>query len=216
VAGEETSGAGEEGLRLLGVVHAERRQTPLWEASEGAPAEGEAVHYRDLAALVYPGPLQEARVDPERVLAHHRRLDGMLRRVTVVPAPYGLAFRESREVARFLKASYVPLADALVLVEGRWEFRVHLSFAHPDLPEALALDLATHVYAELRRISHAAIPFPQAEARVLTAAFLVDRLETRPFLDRVEALGQTTPDLSLDVTGPWPPYDFVVVKSEQP
>ncbi|MDP9349674.1 MAG: GvpL/GvpF family gas vesicle protein [Gemmatimonadota bacterium] len=212
----EEHGAAEEGLRLLGVVHAERRRTPLWETSGRAPAEGETVRYRDLAALVYPGPLRDARLDPERVLDHHHRLDTLLRRATVVPAPYGLAFREPREVARFIRASYVPLADALVLVEGRWEFRVHISPAHPDLAEALGLDLATHVYAELRRISHSAIPFPQPESRVLSAAFLVDRLETRPFLDRVEALGDTTPDLSLDVTGPWPPYDFVMVRNEEP
>lgn len=200
-----------EGLRLLGVVHGGSRRTPLWDPAED-PCREDAVRYRDLAALVYPGPLEVARVDPEEVRAHHQRLDALFRRVTVVPAPYGLAFAGEREVARFLRGAYRALGDALLLLEGRWEFRVHLSPRGEEVPEALALDLATYVYGELRRISHAGIPFPRTEARVLSAAFLVDRLETRRLLDRVGELDAEHAELSLDATGPWPAYDFVAMR----
>lgn len=208
-AGGEEAG---EGLRLLGVLHGERRRAPLWEAASWEPEEAELVSFRDLGALVYPGPLRVEAVDPEEVLAHHRRLDATLQHATVLPAPFGIVFRGAREVARFLRDRYTELGDALVLVEGRWEFRVHLAPADPGLPEALALNVATRVYADLRKAAHAAIPFPRDEPGTFSAAFLVDRLETRDFLERVEELGRLHAELEPDVTGPWPPYDFVVMR----
>lgn len=194
------------------MVHAERRRAPVWDPPAGEPPEGERVRHRDLAALVYPGPLPDGRVEAEAVLAHHHRLDLLLQRATVVPAPYGIAFRGTRDVARFLRGCYVELGDALVLVEGRWEFRVHLRPVEPDFPEAMALDLATQLYAELRRGAHAAIPLPRSEPRVFTAAFLVERLDTRRFLEQVEELASRHPEVSVDTTGPWPAYDFVAIR----
>ncbi|HEX7242180.1 MAG TPA: GvpL/GvpF family gas vesicle protein [Longimicrobiaceae bacterium] len=202
------------GLRLLGVVHSERRRSPVWEGPPGAAARSEAepVRHRDLSALVYPGLLRVPEVDREEVLAHHRRLEGLLQRETVVPAPYGVSFRGQKEVVRFLRDQYTELGDALVFMEGRWEFRLHVAPGTQDFSEALALDLATHVYAELRRLAHAAIPFPRRDPRSFSSAFLVDRVGTRGFLERVEELGRAHPELTLDSTGPWPPYDFVRVR----
>ncbi|HEX2091974.1 MAG TPA: GvpL/GvpF family gas vesicle protein [Longimicrobiaceae bacterium] len=204
------------GLRLLGVIHSERRRAPIWEAPSGGPVDAGLVRHRDLAALVYPGALRVDALDLDDVRAHHRRLESMLQRETVVPAPYGVAFRGEKEVVRFLREQYTELGDALVFVEGRWEFRLHLTPEEPDFPEALALDLATHVYAELRKLAHAAVPFPRGEPRAFSSAFLVDRVGTRGFLERVEELGAEHSDLALDATGPWPPYDFVRIRLEAP
>ncbi len=201
----------EPGRRLLGVVHSERRRGPLWALPSSERYDAEVVRYRDLAALVYPGPVEEDAGLPE-VLAHHRRLEALLQRETVAPAPYGIVFRARRDVTRFLKEQYVELGDALALVEGRWEFRLHLAPVQAEFADALALDLATHIYAELRRVAHAAVPFPRDEARRFSSAFLVDRVGTRAFLERLEEMKRTHPDLLLESTGPWPPYDFVLMR----
>ncbi|HEV2149589.1 MAG TPA: GvpL/GvpF family gas vesicle protein [Longimicrobiaceae bacterium] len=203
------------GLRLLGVVHGDRRRGGVWDAPGAAHGDTEVVRHRDLAALVYPALLRVEAVSPEDVVAHHRRLDAMLQRETVVPAPFGIGFAEERDVVRFLRERHDELLDALAFLEGRWEFRLHTVPGEPDFPEALALDLATHVYAELRKGSHAAIPFPRDEPRTFTAAFLVDRVGTRGFLEKVEELARANPDLSMDATGPWPPYDFVRLRLER-
>lgn len=201
-------------LRLLGIVHSDRRRGALWEAPSGARYDAEVVRHRDLGALVYPGPLRVESPGTEEILEHHRRLEAMLQRETVVPAPFGIGFRAEKEVVRFLRDRYSELGDALGFVEGRWEFRLHIASESPDFPEALALDMATHLYAELRKQAHAAVPFPRGEPSTFSAAFLVDRVGTRAFLEKIEELGRANSDLSLDVTGPWPPYDFVRVRVE--
>ncbi|HEX2189126.1 MAG TPA: GvpL/GvpF family gas vesicle protein [Longimicrobiaceae bacterium] len=202
---------GARGLRLLGVAHGDRRRGALWDPPAAARYEAQVVRWRDLAALVYPALLRVPELTQDDVLAHHRRLDAMLQRETVLPVPCGVGFETERDVVRFLREQHDGLVEALAYVEGRWEFRLHVVPAAPELPEALAADLATHVYAELRKIAHAALPFPRAESGAFTSAFLVDRAATRPFLDRVDEQGRANPDLSLDATGPWPPYDFVRV-----
>lgn len=204
---EKPTADAESGLRLLGVVRGAPRRQPIWEARED-PLGGEAIRYRDLAAVVYPGPSEIATIDPTAVEAHHRRLSDLLERTTVVPAPFGIHFAGEREAVRFLRAAYPQISGALLLLEGRWELRVHL---HPaaGVPDVLALELASEGYAELRRHAHAAIPVPRGDSGTLSAAFLVDRMETDRFRQAVEALGAAHVELSASVTGPWPAYDFV-------
>jgi hypothetical protein len=67
------------------------------------------------------------------------------------------------------------------------------------------------MYAELRRVARAAVPFPREAPRVLSAAFLVERGASDAFRDRVDQLSALNSALELDLTGPWPPYDFVTM-----
>lgn len=214
-APRDAPGPGARGLRLLGVAHADRRRGALWDPPAAARYDAEVVRWRDLAALVYPAPLVVPELSQDDVLAHHRRLDAMLQRETVVPAPCGVGFETERDVVRFLRERRDELVEALGFVEGRWEFRLHAVPEAADFPEALAADLATHVYAELRKIAHAALPFPRSESGAFTSAYLVDRAATRAFLQRVEDQGRVNRDLALDATGPWPPYDFVRLTPEE-
>ena len=74
-------------------------------------------------------------------------------------------------------------------------------------------ETAATVEAILPRLSEAmvraAVPFPRETPRVLSAAFLVDRAASQAFRDRVDQLSALNTALDLDLTGPWPPYDFV-------
>ncbi len=51
--------------------------------------------------------------------------------------------------------------------------------------------------------------FTEAGGRLLSAAFLVERARSVAFQDRVDELARLNAALALDLTGPWPPYDFV-------
>jgi hypothetical protein len=44
---------------------------------------------------------------------------------------------------------------------------------------------------------------------ILRAAYLVGRDDADAFMAEVDALDQVGADLSVEVTGPWPPYSFV-------
>ena len=196
---------------LLAVVPVEPEGTPAWDAAD-TRLGAVLVPYRDIAALLVDARSDAGDVDPKHVTARHWEVHRALLRGSVAPAPLGVVFASDDDVVRFLTEAYATLKGALSRVEGRWEFRLHVDLTESALSESLALDLVTHIYAELRRISHAAIPFPREGKRLLSAAFLVERGTSSSFQDRVEELARVNSALALDLTGPWPPYDFVQMK----
>lgn len=194
------------GWTLLGVVRAPADEG-AWDAAD--PAMGvELVAEGTLAALVAPAPAPGHDAEPEQVAARHWEVHRALLRGDIVPAPVGVVFGGHDEVRAFLNESHAGLTGALDRVGGRWEFRLHVEVVDPAFNRGLALDLSTHIYAELRRISAAAVTLAPGP-RVLSAAFLVDRGGSSAFQDRVEVLARLNSALGLDLTGPWPPYDFV-------
>ena len=194
---------GGDGLYLYGVTRARS-----W---RGAAGEGEPiikVRYRDLEALVRPVPYRMPDLDEGSLSEHQRMVDGTLRKGAILPAPFGLVFRGRRAVVRFLEDQYIVLDEGLAFLDNHWELRLHIAAADDDAAASLT-ELGTHLYSELRRFARAAIPLRAAGDRVLSAAFLVDRNSWIEFVERTEDLGSSHLELSFDVTGPWPPYDFV-------
>lgn len=193
-----------EGLYLYGVT-----RTRGWRSSGGDPEAMVKVRYRDLEALVRTVPYEIVSFDPAAVQDHHRRMEATLRRGTILPMPFGLVFRGRRSVVRFLEDQYIVLDEGLAFLEGHWELRLHIC----GEDEEPYRDLATHLYSELRRFARAAIPIPGGEGRLFSAAFLVERSAWIEFVERSDDLALAHPELSVDVTGPWPPYDFVTYQS---
>jgi hypothetical protein len=82
---------------------------------------------------------------------------------------------------------------------------------------------ARAVHAELEQCavaSHLHPPQSQqlsghADPMVLNAAYLIDDDRARDFAAAVQALSEREPRLSLELTGPWPPYSFAVHELEQ-
>ena len=197
------------GWTLLAVLRAPAEGT-AWDAAD--PALGaELVAEAGLAALIAPAAAPGEDAEPEQVAARHWEVHRALLRGDVVPAPVGVVFDSHESVRAFLHASHAGLTGALERVTGRWEFRLHVDVVDAAFSPQLALDLATHIYAELRRIAVAANTLPQVSGRVLSAAFLVNRAASAAFQDRLEVLAQLNSALGLDLTGPWPPYDFVTM-----
>ncbi|HET7460630.1 MAG TPA: GvpL/GvpF family gas vesicle protein [Longimicrobium sp.] len=195
------------GLSLLAVLPADL-DDPAWDPVD--PKLGaRLLQHEDVAALVAPAPPHGADSDALHVTARHWEVHRALLSGDVVPAPCGAVFPGDAEVLAFLEESYTALRGALARVRGRWEYRLHVSLTEPSFPETRALDLATHIYAELRRLARSAVPFPREAPRVLSAAFLVERAASEAFRDRVDQLSALNAALELDLTGPWPPYDFV-------
>ena len=202
------AGRAARGLSLLAVIPLDGGVLPEWSPAE--PRLGvRLVAHQDLAALVCTAPPADGDADPLHVTARHWEVHRALLLGDVVPAPPGIVFSAEDEVAGFLAESYATLRGALARVAGRWEFRLHVDVVDQAFPLPKALDLATHIYAELRRLAGAAVPAPSVDARVLSAAFLVRRSESAAFRESVERLSKLNSALELDLTGPWPAYDFV-------
>jgi hypothetical protein len=166
------------------------------------------IRYRDIDAIVRPGAFA-AGLEASTLTEHQRVVEAVMRGATVLPMPCGVVFRDRRELIRWMEDQYLALDEALSFLDGQWELRIHMTLRGEQEAGADVVDLAAHVYAELRRIAHAALPLARTEGRLFSAAFLVRRSDWVEFVERAEDLVSVDSRLSLDVTGPWPAYDFV-------
>lgn len=201
---DRIEGAATEGLYLYGVT-----RSRTWRTGARSGAQGVIrVRFRDLEALVRLVPYGVPDLCGDSLTEHQRVLEAAMRRGTVLPLPFGLVFRGRRAVVRFLEDQYVALDEGLAFLDGHWELRVHIS---GDPEESALRDLVQRIYTEMRRFSRAAIPLPVDGRRLLSAAFLVDRGAWIEFVEHTDDLNGAHPELTFDVTGPWPAYDFVRV-----
>jgi hypothetical protein len=78
--------------------------------------------------------------------------------------------------------------------------------AGTDLAAAAAESLRV-----LRRTAVTTVPLrvEKVTGIVLSAAFLVEQDLWKEFASEVAEQGRRTPNLRFELTGPWPPYDFV-------
>jgi hypothetical protein len=199
---EEQSGQG--GLYLYGVVRARG-----WRGLERRSRDIQRVRYRDIEALVKPTTFELPGSGAADISNHQKVVETVMRRTTILPAPFGVVFKGKRPLIRVLQEQYLVFDEGLSLLDGHWELRLHVaSSAVGEVEDALS-DEAMEIYTELRRFARAAVPFPSQGKRVMSAAFLVDRTSWVEFIERIEDFGRHHPALSFDITGPWPPYDFV-------
>ena len=193
------------GLYFFGVVRAR-----TWRGRERRGQSGiQRVRYRDLEALVKEVPFVMPPSDSSAVDDHQRTVEHMMRRTTILPAPFGIVFKGRRQLIHMMQEQYLVLDEGLALLDGHWELRLHVSASAVGEVEDSLGDVAMTIYSELRRFARAAVPFPNDDRRLVSAAFLVDRTTWVEFIERIEDFGAQHNDLSFDVTGPWPPYDFV-------
>ena len=96
----EDAGRAAGGLYLYGVT---RARSWRGTATEGDPVI--KVRYRDLEALVRPVPYRVPELDDEALADHQRKVDGTLRKGTILPAPFGLVFRGRRAVISAWRSS---------------------------------------------------------------------------------------------------------------
>jgi hypothetical protein len=200
--------AAQQAIYISGVARAK-----TWRGGRVGKVEGGdvlRVRYRDLDALVQPAAYEVPSMSDARVQDHQKVVEAAMRRGTVLPAPFGIVFRGRRQLIHLLQEQYLVLDEGLSFLEGHWELRLHIapSSGTDDVDLELS-DLAMQLYSELRRHARAAVPFAAAGRRLLSAAFLVERTSWIDFVDRAEDLGSAHQEITFDITGPWPPYDFV-------
>ena len=207
---EETgreSGSAPQALCLLGIQRARSWRGRRVSNDDGAPEL--RVRYRDLEALVRPVTFEMPELDTDAVQEHQRTVEAAMRRGTILPAPFGLIFHGRRPLIRMLQEQYLVLDEALSFLDGQCEVRVHIVASDGSEPDDELVQLANQVYSDLRRSARAAVPFPRGNRRLLSAAFLVDKTAWVEFIQRAEGLASAHAEISVDITGPWPPYDFV-------
>ncbi len=197
------------GLLLRGMMRGRGNERRL--AKLASNPGDELIEHKGLTALVHQVPYRLPDWNQEFVRAHSSAIERAMRRATIVPAPYGIVFQDRQHVVDFLDTQYVALDEALTFLDGAFEMRLHIeaSGRRPDVSESAQADQAASFYTALRRRSRAAFTLPMTGTRVLSAAFLVSRSDWVDFVEYADELDADNPEFQFDLTGPWPPYDFV-------
>jgi hypothetical protein len=196
-------------LSLYGVTFNESHGT------HAEPMDGTSlVVVRDLAAIVGQSEYAMLEASPERVSHYTEVVRDFARRGPVLPAPIGVVFKQRESVERWLELHYVALSDALSFVDNRVVGRVHVWRPGPADDREAGTDLAAAAAESLRALRRTAVTtvplrVEKVTGIVLSAAFLIEQELWKEFASEVDEQGRKSPNLRFELTGPWPPYDFV-------
>jgi len=197
-------------LRLYGVAAVESGQT-------SSLAEGTTLtHYRALAAVVEPSTYALTSLDDGEMANYLRVLEEVHSHTSVLPAPPGTVFQSQSTLTRWLELHYFTLTEALSVIEGHAAARVSITMQgkHELETQKSFAALAADSLRLLRSQAAATVTLPKADADdeegvIARASFLIDTQRWEAFNDTVSKEAQRQSALDFQVTGPWPPYDFV-------
>ena len=205
------------GLRLFGVAAFDSGMNqPLADATT-------LVQFRAVAGVVVPSKYTRVTLDEKELAEYGRVLEEVQGNTAVLPAPPGTVFKSRENLARWLELHYFTLTQALSSIEGHGQARLSITKTKGiDAANATAAELkesskqllatASQSMRVLRGQAAATVSIPVNEQDtqvVANAAFLVDLDKWEVFADLVEKEDTRHTSLDFNLTGPWPPYDFV-------
>ena len=195
-------------LNLYGVTYHESNEVRL------PVPDTRLVVVRDLTAICGETEYRAMDATRERVEQYTQVVSAFATRGPVLPAPIGVVFKSHEAVERWLELHYVTLSDALSFVDNRVVGRVHIWRPGAADEREAGSDLAAVAAESLRVVRRAAVTTVPLRVEkitgiVLSAAFLVEQELWDEFAKAVEEQEATAPSLRFELTGPWPPYDFV-------
>ncbi|MDB4906477.1 MAG: Gas vesicle synthesis GvpLGvpF [Gemmatimonadetes bacterium] len=182
----------------------------------GSRGATELLAMRDLAAIVDECTYSASAVDDTLLVRHVAVINDYFPERPVLPAPPATVFRSRDHLVRWMELHYVALTEALSYVDNRVVARVHVAqVATPGAPREMSATLVAggaQALRALRRHSVATVPLrtdPGSGGIQVSAAFLIERELWKEFTEQVGELRTEHSHLTIDVSGPWPPYDFV-------
>ncbi|HXG71229.1 MAG TPA: GvpL/GvpF family gas vesicle protein [Gemmatimonadaceae bacterium] len=198
-------------LKVYGVAAVDSAQTSSLADSTSL------VHYRALAAVVEPSAYSNVTLDEKEMEHYLAILDEVTTHAAVLPAPPGTVFRSHGTLTAWLELHYFTLTEAMNVIEGHSAARV--SIRTPATHEAGVAEksfqaLAAESLRALRGQAAATVTLPhadedEAEGIVARASFLIDSQRWTQFEEAVAVEAKRQSAVDFQVTGPWPPYDFV-------
>lgn len=194
-------------LRVFGVI---------MQDGQGAPKlpEGVKLHpLRELSAVAEEGEYSANEVEAADTQRHLDVVTAFFNQDAILPSPVGTVFRTEEVLLKWMDLHYVALSDALAWVEDRMAARVHINKKQGRESEAGvdAAAVAAEVTRSLRRHAVSTVPLRNEHQTgvATTSAYLVERQLWPEFADAVGEEREKHPTLNIELTGPWPPYDFV-------
>jgi len=97
-----------------------------------------AIPWKDLAAVVSRHPVRVPTPEPEKLMAHARALEEIMKRTTVIPVKFGVVFDSQRTLLRLLQQNATELKEILAMVAGRIELGLKVAWRKETLQEIFA------------------------------------------------------------------------------
>lgn len=176
--------------------------------------DGEEVYtmeYRNFAPVVSNSPIKDYEPIEEDVEIHKKVIEDVMKEHSVIPAAYGMAFKNKKVVMVAMSAGYKAMKKFMKIVDNRVELGVKILLPKdmPILNEKM--DECKLDYIEnLNKIAADSKELKLFSKRlVLNESFLVDRDKIDEFSNEVEQLRDKYGYLNTQYSGPWPPYNFV-------
>ncbi len=177
---------------------------------------GEEVYtleYRDFAPVVSNAAVKKYEVSDEDVELHRRVEEQVMKEHSVLPVAYGMVFKNKKLLLFAMSAGYKAMKKAMNEVDNRVELGVKVF----QSKEAAAWDGKEKCKSDfLEALKKKAVQSKElklfSDRLVLNASFLVDRDKIDDFSGEVGHLGNKYPNLKLQYSGPWPPYNFVDIQ----
>lgn len=168
----------------------------------------------EVGAVVRPAAFERIEPSEPEIEAYEHVVEAVFDRQTILPAPFGVVFRNTDHITRWLQMHYLTLTEAIHLVEGRCEARVHMrtrdEASVAEEADTGSLQVAMDLYQSVSREADASVMLRRPGLHsVLSSAFLIDRSEWERFSAIVTSEARRFDSLVVEQTGPWPPYDFV-------
>jgi Gas vesicle synthesis protein GvpL/GvpF len=164
---------------------------------------------------------------PELVLAHERVLEAVMAHGPVLPMRFGTQLDSTDRLADAVAGRRRELLSALDRVRGCVELGVRVLPNDPpptraqsspsgrDYVLSLAAAqrrnerVAADIHGPLQALASASVVRERSTSpAVMVAAYLVDARRVESFRRRAGELAANHRDISIAVTGPWPPYSF--------
>lgn len=196
------------GVRLYGVALMVREN-----GKAVGPMDATVLRFRELGALVRPAPYTRSACTTEELNAYRRVVDAAFRSGAVLPAPCGTVFRSADRVRRWLTQNYISLSEGIHFVAGRCGARIHIAARSPGAGDDASPDIApvaAECFRVLRQHAVASVPIRRdGSSAAASAAFLVEQDRWSEFVEQVREQAARHDELTVEQSGPWPPYDFV-------
>ena len=199
------------GLRLFGVAELENG------LADSLPDGTTIVQHRGLGAIVESTAYSAAKLEEGELARYATVVEEAFKHGTILPAPPGTIFKSHGTLAHWLELHYFTLTDAMGVVEGKVAARISIG-SGAKVKEDDAAKSFQALGAEALRLfrGHAkatvVIPLTEDEAKegvIARASFLVPAEKWESFQAAVSQESRRQPALDVQLTGPWPPYDFV-------
>ncbi len=171
------------------------------------------LEYRDFAPVMSNAAVKKYEASDEEVELHRKVVEQVMKEHSVLPVAYGMAFKNKKLLLIAMSVGYKAMKKAMNEVDNRVELGVKL-FLPKENATWDGKEECKSVFLET--LKKKAIQSKElklfSERLILNTSFLIDRDKINDFSSEVEQLGNKYPDLKIQYSGPWPPYNFVDIQ----